>query len=129
MSEIAIQSLDHLVLTVRDLQASLDFYTALGFEARQFRGGRWALHFGQQKINLHVWGQEFEPKAERPTPGSADLCFLLTTPLDAVIKHINAQGLNIVAGPIERTGATGPIRSIYLRDPDQNLIELSEALA
>ncbi len=97
-------------------------------QAVTFGEGRKALAFGNQKINLHQAGREFEPKAERPTPGSADLCFIVATPLAEVITHLQAQQVAIVEGPVQRTGATGPIRSVYLRDPDQNLIELSNPL-
>ena len=124
-----ISHLDHLVLTVRDLAETEDFYCrVLGMQVVSFGEGRKALAFGQQKINLHQAGREFEPKAERPTPGSADLCFIVVTPLDAVIAHLERQGVAVVEGPVQRTGATGPIRSVYLRDPDQNLIELSNPL-
>jgi catechol 2,3-dioxygenase-like lactoylglutathione lyase family enzyme len=123
---IQITHLDHLVLTVRDIQAALDFYTTvLGLSAETFGSGRWALRFGNQKINLHQAGHEFEPKAQRPTPGSADLCFITTTPLDVVLAHLQKHGVPIVEGPVDRTGAAGPIRSIYVRDPDGNLIEIA----
>ncbi|AHL75088.1 glyoxalase [Stutzerimonas stutzeri] len=121
-----IDHLDHLVLTVADIEASVGFYTrVLGMQAVTFGEGRKALAFGQQKINLHQAGREFEPKAERPAPGSADLCFIVTTPLDEVVAHLHRQGVAIIEGPVQRTGATGPIRSVYVRDPDLNLIELS----
>jgi catechol 2,3-dioxygenase-like lactoylglutathione lyase family enzyme len=124
-----IDYLDHLVLTVADIEATVDFYTrVLGMLLVTFGEGRKALAFGTQKINLHQVGREFEPKAERPTPGSADLCFIVATRLDDVIAHLNEQGVAIVEGPVQRTGATGPIRSVYVRDPDQNLIELSNPL-
>ncbi len=124
-----IDHLDHLVLTVADLDATVDFYTrVLGMQAVTFGEGRQALTFGSQKINLHQVGREFEPKAERPTPGSADLCFIVATPLEQVIAHLEAQQVAIVEGPVKRTGATGPIRSVYLRDPDSNLIELSNLM-
>ena len=124
-----IDHLDHLVLTVADVDATLDFYTrVLGMQLVTFGEARKALAFGNQKINLHQAGREFEPKAERPTPGSADLCFIVATPLDRVIAHLEAQCVAIVEGPVQRTGATGRIRSVYLRDPDQNLIELSNPL-
>ncbi|RYJ59532.1 VOC family protein [Pseudomonas songnenensis] len=124
-----ISHLDHLVLTVADIETTVDFYTrVLGMQAVTFGEGRKALAFGNQKINLHQAGLEFEPKAERPTPGSADLCFIGATPLAEVIAHLQAQYVAIVEGPVQRTGATGPIRSVYLRDPDQNLIELSNPL-
>jgi catechol 2,3-dioxygenase-like lactoylglutathione lyase family enzyme len=121
-----IVSLDHVVLTVRDLEATVRFYVeGLGMELREFQDGRHALHFGAQKINLHVSGREFEPKAARPTPGSADLCFLTDSPLDDVMRHLEAQGHRVIEGPVERAGAQGPIVSIYLRDPDGNLIEIA----
>ncbi len=124
-----ISHLDHLVLTVADIETTVDFYTrVLGMQAVTFGEGRKALGFGNQKINLHQAGREFEPKAERPTPGSADLCFIVATPLDRVITHLETQGVSIIEGPVQRTGATGPIRSVYLRDPDQNLIELSNPI-
>ena len=124
-----ISHLDHLVLTVADLDATVDFYVrVLGMRPVSFGEGRKALAFGNQKINLHQAGREFEPKAERPTSGSADLCFIVATPLDDVIAHLEAQSVSIIEGPVNRTGATGPIRSVYLRDPDQNLIELSNPL-
>ena len=125
-----VQSLDHLVLTVRDLAATLRFYeTIMGMQASQFTPAdgstRHALSFGAQKINLHVAGQEFDPKAGVPTPGSADLCFLSGMPLSDWQAHLAASGITVEEGPIARTGATGPILSIYLRDPDGNLIEIS----
>lgn len=124
-----ISHLDHLVLTVADLDATVDFYTrVLGMRPVRFGEGRKALAFGNQKINLHQTGREFEPKAERPTSGSADLCFIVATPLDEAIAHLKAQGVSIIEGPVQRTGATGPIRSVYLRDPDLNLIELSNPM-
>jgi len=124
-----IDHLDHLVLTVADIETTVDFYTrVLGMQAVTFGEGRKALVFGQQKINLHQAGREFEPKAERPTPGSADLCFIVATPLEQVIAHLKAQQVAILEGPVQRTGATGPIRSVYVRDPDFNLIELSNPL-
>lgn len=124
-----IAHLDHLVLTVASIDASIQFYTqALGMEAVTFGSGRQALTFGQQKINLHQSDHTFEPKAQQPTPGSADLCFIVLTELDAVVAHLEALGIAIEAGPIERTGAIGPILSVYVRDPDLNLIELSRPL-
>lgn len=123
---LQIKALDHLVLTVRSIEASLAFYTTiLGLEAEIFGENRHALTFGTQKINLHQAGSEFEPKADRPTPGSADLCFLTDTPLDFIIAHLEKQAIAICQGPIRRTGATGPLLSIYIRDPDQNLIEIA----
>lgn len=121
-----IDSLDHLVLTVRDLDATIAFYTeALGMEVVTFGEGRRALHFGSQKINLHLAGHEFEPKAEAPTPGSADLCFLTSVPVEEVAERLSRLGIAVVEGPVSRTGATGPIRSVYVRDPDDNLIEIA----
>ena len=126
---IAIASLDHLVLTVADIARTCDFYTrALGMRVERFGAGRVALHFGRQKINLHQADRTFDPKALCPTPGSADLCFLLVGALDDALIHLKASGVAIEEGPVERTGAEGPIRSIYLRDPDGNLIELAVPL-
>lgn len=120
-----IRSLDHLVLTVHDLDASISFYTdALGMRHVTF-DGRHALSFGQQKINLHEVGHEFSPRAAQATSGSGDLCFLLEGSLSEAQAHLEARGIEIEEGPVARTGATGPLRSIYLRDPDGNLIELS----
>ncbi|MEK9969484.1 MAG: VOC family protein [Ferrovibrio sp.] len=129
-----IDSLDHLVLTVRDIDTTLRFYeTALGMQAIRFTtkdgSERVALGFGRQKINLHRQGHEFEPKAHSPMPGSADLCFLTRRPLAEVAVHLQAQGVTIIEGPVQRTGATGPILSVYIRDPDHNLIEISNSLA
>jgi catechol 2,3-dioxygenase-like lactoylglutathione lyase family enzyme len=121
-----VVSLDHLVLTVRSVEATCSFYTrVLGMSVVTFDEGRKALAFGSQKMNLHEQGKEFEPKAERPTPGSADLCFLTDVPLAEVVGHLEALGVPLVAGPVGRTGAVGPIRSVYFRDPDGNLIEVS----
>jgi catechol 2,3-dioxygenase-like lactoylglutathione lyase family enzyme len=121
-----IDSLDHLVLTVIDVDNAVSFYSkALGMEVVTFGNDRKALSFGSQKINLHQQGKEFEPKAQRPTPGSADLCFLTSTPLQDVLIHLNACGIEVIDGPVQRTGATGPINSVYFRDPDLNLIEVS----
>jgi catechol 2,3-dioxygenase-like lactoylglutathione lyase family enzyme len=124
-----IDSLDHLVLTVMDVNASCAFYSrVLGMSVVTFGAGRKALTFGAQKINLHQAGQEFEPKAQRPTPGSADLCFLTEVPLPEVQQHLAACGVTISEGPVQRTGAQGPILSVYFRDPDLNLIEVSNRL-
>jgi catechol 2,3-dioxygenase-like lactoylglutathione lyase family enzyme len=120
-----VRSLDHLVLTVADLRATVDFYVGLlGMEERTF-SGRTALHFGDEKINLHEAGNEFEPKARRPTPGSGDLCFLVGGPIEDVAQALTDAGVTIEEGPVDRTGARGPVRSVYLRDPDQNLVELA----
>lgn len=125
-----IEGLDHLVLTVADIQASCDFYQrVLGFGVDVFRGNRKALTFGGQKINLHQVGKEFEPKAGRPTPGSADLCFITETPIEDVKRHVERCGVDVLMDPSERTGATGPILSIYFRDPDGNLIEVANRIA
>ncbi len=124
-----VNRLDHFVLTVADLDATIDFYTRLlGMTAVTFGDGRRALSFGSSKINLHEVGKEFEPKADRPTPGSADVCLIVDDPIDDVIAHLDSAAVPIIEGPVERTGATGSIRSVYLRDPDQNLIELSNYL-
>jgi catechol 2,3-dioxygenase-like lactoylglutathione lyase family enzyme len=123
---VDIDRIDHVVLTVRDVEATCAFYArALGMRVVTFAGGRKALGFGRQKINLHPAGREFEPKADVPTPGSADLCLITTTPLAQVAAHLTACGVAILEGPVTRTGATGPIRSLYFRDPDRNLIEVS----
>jgi len=124
-----VAALDHLVLTVADIARTCDFYTqALGMTLERFGQGRVALHFGRQKINLHQADRTFDPKAKAPTPGSADLCFLLAGTLEAAEAHLKALGVAIELGPVERTGAQGAIRSIYLRDPDANLIELAVPL-
>ncbi|WP_426455818.1 VOC family protein [Acinetobacter sp. KB005] len=121
-----ISHLDHLVLTVSNIETICHFYqTVLGFEVITFKGNRKALKFGHQKINLHQLGNEFEPKALHPTPGSADLCFISDTPISEVVAHLNQLNIQIEEGPIERTGAMHPILSVYIRDPDQNLIEIS----
>ncbi len=125
-----VTALDHLVLTVADIAATVGFYEdVLGMQAEQFTPAdgstRWALKFGAQKINLHQAGQEFEPKAKTPLPGSADLCFLTETPLDEWQAHLAASGVALEEGPVKRTGARGPILSLYIRDPDGNLIEVS----
>jgi catechol 2,3-dioxygenase-like lactoylglutathione lyase family enzyme len=126
---IQIEGLDHLVLTVGDVGRTRDFYErVLGMEAVVFGEGRHALAFGAQKINLHEAGREFEPKAAVPIPGSADLCFLTNTPMAEVVEHLGANGVEILEGPVRRTGATGPLSSVYCRDPDQNLIEVSNRL-
>lgn len=121
-----IAGLDHLVLTVADLDATVRFYRdGLGMRPETFGEGRHALHFGDQKINLHVAGKEFEPKALHPTPGSADLCLLTERPLAEIIDRLAEIGHPVILGPVERIGATGPIVSLYVRDPDGNLIEIA----
>ncbi|MET3376590.1 catechol 2,3-dioxygenase-like lactoylglutathione lyase family enzyme [Variovorax boronicumulans] len=122
-----IDHLDHLVLTTANEDACVRFYVeVLGMTLETFGAGRKAFRFGHQKINLHVKGHEFEPKAELPTPGSLDLCFIASVPLEEVIARLQAQGVPILEGPVMRTGATSRIRSVYVRDPDLNLIEISE---
>jgi catechol 2,3-dioxygenase-like lactoylglutathione lyase family enzyme len=126
---VHVNRLDHLVLTVADIGATVDFYQrVLGMEPVTFKGGRQALAFGTSKINLHQAGSEFEPKAAHPGAGTADLCFVVDEPIEAVRTELVAHGVEIEEGPVERTGATGPILSVYLRDPDRNLIELSNYL-
>jgi len=123
---LEISHLDHLVLTVKDIEITVDFYQrVLGMKPIQFGEGRVALSFGNQKINLHQLGNEFEPKAKRVQAGSADLCFVTNTPIVEVVEHIQAQGVVIEEGPVPRTGAKGKIVSVYIRDPDGNLIEIS----
>ncbi|MDX5445703.1 MAG: VOC family protein [Zoogloeaceae bacterium] len=124
-----IDRIDHLVLTVRSIERSCAFYSsALGMKVLSFGEGRKALAFGGQKLNLHELGKEFEPKAARPTAGSIDLCLITDTPLVEVQQHLADVGVAVVDGPVRRTGATGPILSIYVRDPDDNLIEISNYL-
>ncbi|NJN21547.1 MAG: VOC family protein [Leptolyngbya sp. RL_3_1] len=121
-----VESLDHLVLTVKDIDQTLAFYSrVLGMEVVTFGEGRKALRFGAQKINLHQQGREFQPKAKHPLPGSADLCFMTQHPVEAVVDHVNQLGVPLLAGPVQRTGAMGPILSVYFRDPDGNLIEVA----
>jgi len=127
---VRIDRLDHLVLTVASIDASCAFYQrVLGMTIVSFGQGRIALSFGNQKINLHQAGREFVPHAHRPVPGSADLCFITAIPLDAAMEQVRAQGVEIIEGPVDRTGATGPLRSFYFRDPDSNLIEISNYVA
>lgn len=121
-----ISHIDHLVLTVKNIDETCTFYTeVLGMNTVTFGEGRKALSFGQQKINLHEVGKEFEPKATKATSGSADLCLITDFPLSEVVNHFNKLGVLIEEGPIKRTGAVGPITSVYIRDPDGNLIEVS----
>jgi len=123
---IRIDRLDHFVLTVKDIDATCAFYSrVLGMEAKTFADGRRSLHFGSAKINLHQQGREFEPKAATPSPGSADVCLIAATPQAEVIRHLLECGVAIIEGPVQRTGAIGPILSVYFRDPDGNLIEVS----
>ncbi len=123
---IELDRLDHLVLTVRDVEATCRFYeTALGMRREEFGAGRVALHFGRQKINVHPHPSPVEIVAEDPRPGSADLCFIAETPLEEVAAHLEACGVAIEMGPVECTGAEGPMTSVYFRDPDGNIIEVS----
>jgi len=121
-----IDRLDHLVLTVKSIEATCQFYAqVLGMDIVSFGNGRTALAFRSQKINLHQQGQGCQPRAHRPTPGSADLCFITDVPISEVMQHLISSGVRIVEGPVKRTGAVGPIVSVYCRDPDLNLIEIS----
>lgn len=125
-----IDRLDHWVLTVKDIDATASFYSkVLGMDIISFGDGRKALSFGVQKINLHQQGKEFEPKAQQPTPGSADLCFITSVPIAEVVNHLNSCNVSVIEGPVQRTGATGPILSVYFRDPDMNLIEVSNSVS
>ncbi|XP_041359514.1 glyoxalase domain-containing protein 5-like [Gigantopelta aegis] len=125
-SGFTVDRLDHFVITVKDLNKTVDFYTrVLGMEVTTFKGGRKALNYGNQKINIHEHGKEFEPKASSPMPGSADICFITSTKIEDVVQHLKSLDVEIIEGPVERTGAIGPIRSVYMRDPDDNLIEVS----
>jgi catechol 2,3-dioxygenase-like lactoylglutathione lyase family enzyme len=129
LTGIEIERLDHLVLTVRDVEATLRFYeSVLGMRRESFGAGRVALRFGCQKINVHPYPSDVEIVAKDPRPGTADLCFIAEMPIEAVIAHLAACGVAVELGPVERTGAQGPIRSVYIRDPDGNLIEVSNYL-
>jgi catechol 2,3-dioxygenase-like lactoylglutathione lyase family enzyme len=126
---VKVRAIDHVVLTVRDVERTLSFYQqALGMRAVSFGEGRRALSFGEQKLNLHQAGREFEPKAQVPTPGSVDLCLLTDDPIDEVVAHLRRAGVAIELGPVAKTGARRPLRSIYFRDPDGNLIEIANEL-
>ena len=121
-----VLGMDHLVLTVASIESTVSFYRdVLGMRAETFGDGRWALHFGDQKFNLHEAGHEFEPKAARPLPGSVDICLVVATLIDEVVTGLRQSGVPIIEGPVDRTGARGPMRSVYLRDPDDNLVELA----
>ena len=122
-----IDRIDHIVITAHDVERTIDFYTrVLGMEAITVAGGRRGLGFGRQKINLHQAGREFDPKALKPTPGSIDICFITDGSLEDVAAHLKAHDVKIAQGPVEKTGALGPMQSIYFRDPDGNLIEVSK---
>jgi catechol 2,3-dioxygenase-like lactoylglutathione lyase family enzyme len=128
-----IDHVDHIVLTTRDLEGCIRFYRdVLGMSLESFRTPtetRQALKFGKQKINLHEWGKEFTPRAHVAAPGTLDLCFIAAVPLEAVIAKLKAAQIPILEGPVMKTGATGKIRSVYVRDPDLNLVEISEPAA
>lgn len=122
-----IDSIDHLVLTVKDIEVTCQFYAkVLGMEIVTFGDNRRALSFGSQKINLQQVGRESTLVAEKPTPGSADVCFVSSVPVSEVIAHLNACGVSLIGGPVERNGARGLMTSVYFRDPDMNLIEVSD---
>ena len=126
-----IDHIDHVVLTTRDLAACLRFYSEiLGMKHETFQTPtetRIALKFGNQKINVHEWGKEFTPRAHVAAPGTLDLCFIASMPLDNVVSQLKKHNVNVIDGPVAKTGATGPIRSVYVRDPDLNLVEISVA--
>src|SRR5918998_5686300 len=126
-----IDHIDHIVLTTRDKEACIRFYTeVLGMKLERFRTPteeRLALKFGAQKINLHEWGREFEPRAHVAVPGSLDLCFIAAVPLEEVIRRLNERNVRIIDGPVAKTGAVSRLRSVYVRDPDLNLVEISES--
>lgn len=124
-----IERLDHLVLTVADIEQTVAFYQrVLGMRHEVFGEGRHALCFGQQKFNLHQVGREFEPKAKTPIPGAIDLCLITAWPLEQLLAHLQEQGVQLKLGPVPRTGALGPVESVYFRDPDDNLLEVSRYL-
>jgi catechol 2,3-dioxygenase-like lactoylglutathione lyase family enzyme len=121
-----IRSLDHIVLTCADPEATVAFYERVGMQREEFGGGRLALRFGDQKLNLHQAGAEFQPHAATPLPGTGDLCLIVEGPIEAVVAHLGDVGIPIEEGPVDRTGAVGPLRSVYVRDPDGNLVEFAE---
>ncbi|MBE9065861.1 VOC family protein [Leptolyngbya cf. ectocarpi LEGE 11479] len=124
-----INKIDHIVMTVNSIDVTCEFYLrALGMDIITFGESRTALSFGAQRFNLHEIDKEYEPKAHMPTPGSIDLCLITETPIDEVVSHLASVNVEVLEGPIKRTGATGPIISLYFRDPDQNLIEISNYL-
>jgi len=121
-----IDHIDHIVLTTRDKEGCIRFYTEiLGMKLEKFSENRLALKFGEQKINLHEWGREFEPRAHVAAPGTLDLCFIAAVPLQRVIQRLNENNIRILEGPVAKTGAMGPMQSVYVRDPDLNLVEIS----
>ena len=121
-----IRSLDHIVLTCADPEATVAFFERVGMQREEFGGGRLALRFGDQKINLHQAGSEFQPHAATPLPGTGDLCLIVDGSIEAVVEHLGNVGIAIEEGPVDRTGAVGPLRSVYVRDPDGNLVEFAE---
>ena len=121
-----IRSLDHIVLTCADPEATVAFYERVGMQREEFGGGRLALRFGDQKLNLHQAGAEFQPHAATPLPGTGDLCLIVDGSIEAVVEHLGEVGIAIEEGPVDRTGAVGPLRSVYVRDPDGNLVEFAE---
>ena len=126
MTRPFIRSIDHFVLTAGDVDATVEFYTrVLGMTAETFAGGRRALSFGSQKINLHQKGAEFTPRARLATAGSGDFCLLSDVPVAKIAEHLGREGVEIIEGPVSKTGAAGPLLSIYFRDPDGNLVEVS----
>jgi catechol 2,3-dioxygenase-like lactoylglutathione lyase family enzyme len=126
MTRPFIRGIDHFVLTAGDVDATIDFYTrVLGMTAETFGAGRRALSFGNQKINLHQAGAEFEPRARLATPGSADFCLLSDLPVAEIAGHLAAEGVEVIEGPVAKVGAAGALLSIYFRDPDGNLVEVS----
>ncbi|MBE9564060.1 MAG: VOC family protein [Proteobacteria bacterium] len=126
---MSVTHIDHLVLTITDIPTTVEFYVrVLGMHAINFGDNRTALKFGNQKIKLHESGNEFEPKADKPTPGSADLCLITGTELEQAINYVRSCNVKIIEGPVERTGATGKLLSFYIRDPDKNLIEIANKI-
>ena len=123
-----IRSLDHIVLTCADPEATVAFYKLVGMTREEFGEGRLALRFGNQKLNLHQAGAEFQPHAATPLPGTGDLCFLVDGAIETVVEHLATVGIPVEEGPVERTGAVGPLRSVYVRDPDGNLVEFAEQI-
>lgn len=124
-----VTKLDHIVLTVKDIQTTVSFYTSvLGMKLERFGRDRVGLTYATGRINLHEFGNELEPKAGKPTPGSSDLCFIVSMPLNEVRTHVESVGVTIIKGPVVRTGSNGPIESLYFRDPDQNLIEVANEM-